>query len=229
MKLIDRIHHKLIKIRLQPIRVFCFHHVSNTFDESTMKKGDWLQTEKFKQAIEKLRGEGYVFVSLAEANEKLIHDVFRWRKYAVLTADDGWASICNILPWLNEQQIPITLFLNPAYLDGKHFRERETEQYLNETEVEQLYLHYPLVTIGSHGWMHVETITQTEEEFACSVKRSVDWLKGLNNYVPFFAFPYGRCKRNQRWVIKKKDLVPILLSGNPNYHDNEIIDRELLK
>lgn len=229
MKLLDKICRTLLQLRLRPIRVFCFHHVSYSFDESTMKCGDWLPTDVFKQKVNNLRKERYKFISLPEACEKLKHDAFRFRKYAVLTADDGWASVRNILPWLNEQQIPVTLFLNPAYLDGKHYREKKTEQYLTWDEVEKLASKYPLVTIGSHGWEHIEAKEQTTDEFANNVDLSVQKLCALSSYIPFFAYPYGR---NQKWadkVLEEKGLIPVYVNGLKNYIDNLSINRELLK
>lgn len=128
-KVIDKITRKLLKLRFQPIRVFVFHQVSASFDPSTMWSCDWTEIEQFKRNILKLKSE-YTFVSLPEAYEKLKKDKFRVRKYAVLTADDGWASVINVVPWLAEQKISVTLFLNPQYLDGIHHQERETEKLL---------------------------------------------------------------------------------------------------
>lgn len=218
-----------MKLRLQPIRVFCFHHVSDSFDESTMKIIDWMQTDEFKQAVEKLQKEGYVFISLPEAHEKLRHDIFRFRKYAVFTADDGWASLKNILPWLNERQIPVTLFLNPAYLDGKHFRERETEQYLTWNEVNRMHEQYPLVTMGSHGWEHVEVWRQKEIEFEESVRQSNNILEQTPGYIRFFAYPYGRYNGKGNRILKNYGLIPVYVNGEVNYNNVNFINRELLK
>lgn len=215
-------------MRLQPIRVFCFHHVSDSFDESTMKRCDWLPTDMFNQLIHQLREEGYKFISLPEAQAKLQHDVFRRSKYAVLTADDGWASLKNILPWLNEQQIPITLFLNPAYLDGKHYREKNTERYLTDAEVVKLHEQYPLLTIGSHGWEHKDATIQTTEEFRENVNSAEAYLERLQNYIPYFAFTYGKYTKEQLEVIKNKGVTPLLVKGGKNYTSEEFIDREIL-
>ena len=125
----------MLRLRLQPIRVFCFHQVSDEFEPNTMKPCDWMRTEAFKDTILKLRRD-YAFISLQEATKHLKHDSFRRKRYAVLTADDGWASMKNILPWLAEQGIPLTLFLNPSYLDGKHFREKTTEKYMTINEID---------------------------------------------------------------------------------------------
>jgi peptidoglycan/xylan/chitin deacetylase (PgdA/CDA1 family) len=216
-----------MKIRLQPIRVFCFHQVSDTFDESTMKECDWLQTETFKNRLETLRLEGYKFISLQDAHDRIKKDHIRISKYAVLTADDGWASLKNILPWLSEQQIPITIFLNPAYLDGKHFRERDTEKYLMEDEVRKLHTQYPLLTIGSHGWEHIAATNQTQSQFIESVNKSVEYLSKLPNFVPYFAYTWGWNWINTNEILWKSNLTPVKLSG-VNYNDFWIIRREPL-
>lgn len=217
-----------MKLRLQPIRVFCFHQVSDTFDEQTCYREDWLQTDVFKNEIQELCRQGYIFISLPDAYDKLREDRLRRHKYAVLTADDGDASLRNVLPWLNEKQIPITLFLNPKYLDGKHFRHRETEQYLSEFDVQQLHVLYPLLTIGSHGWEHIDALRQTDQEFIDSFSRSVDYLNNLPNYIPFFAYPYGHCSYQAYDITIKHQIVPILVRGSKNYMYNGYIDRELL-
>lgn len=218
-----------MKLRLQPIRVFCFHQVSDTFDESAMERIDWLSTSLFKQRIDELQNDGYTFISLTEAHEKLRRDWFRCHKYAVLTADDGWATLKNVLPWLNEQQIPITLFLNPAYLDGKHYRDRDTERYLTNEEVAQLYDQYPLLTIGSHGWAHVDVTKQTEEEFVENVNMSVTELNELPNYVPYFAYTWGRHTSKHNQILRSKSITPIIIRGGMNYNKYQVIDREMLQ
>lgn len=223
-----KIHRKWIKLRLQPIRVFCFHHVSEIFDESTMKRCDWIPMDLFKREISQMQKEGYEFISLPEAHAMLEHDIFRKRKFAVLTADDGWASIKNVLPWLKEQHIPITLFINPSYLDGKHYREKETEKYLTVEELRGLSENDSLVTIGSHGWEHIETTRQTEEDFCDSVNRTKDFLKHYKNYIPYYAFTYGRYTKEQLLMIRRRREVPILVRGNKNYIYQDYIDRELL-
>lgn len=227
-EILAKIRRKWAKMRLQPIRVFCFHQVSDTFDQSTMKECDWLQTDAFKRIITDMREQGYVFISLLEAHEKIRRDIFRCNKYAVLTADDGWASLRNIMPWLNDQQIPITLFLNPGYLDGNHFREIETEKYLAEEEVKLLYKQYPLLTIGMHGWEHVDATKQTEKEFCDSIEKSERYLNDLPNYIPYFAYTWGRHIEANDSVLLKNNITPVLIMGGKNYNISEFIDRELL-
>lgn len=228
MIFLKKIHRRLTKLRLRPIRVFCFHQVSETFDASTMKQEDWLSMDMFVRRVNNLRQEGYSFISLTEAHKHIENDYIRTRKYAVLTADDGWASLKNVLPWLDEQRIPITLFLNPAYLDGKHFRERSTEKYLTTKEVESLYKIYPLLTIGSHGWEHIPAPNQSQSQFSESVNMSVEYLRNIPNYIPYFAYTFGWTWHNTNEILWNAGLTPVKMSGT-NYNRPEIIQREPLK
>lgn len=223
---INKIQNHCIKLRFQPIRVFCFHQVSDTFDESTMWPCDWTQTDVFKQNILALK-EQYTFISLTEAHQHLCKDKFRFHKYAVLTADDGWASLTNILPWLAEQQIPLTLFLNPQYLDGVHFQERETEKLLTRQDVERLVEDYkPYISIASHGWTHKDCCKMEQDEFIKSVQDSEQFLLAMKGKIPFYAYTFGHHTDEWNKLLLQHGLIPVLVDGAKNYNDITQIHRE---
>ncbi len=216
-----------MKLRLQPIRVFCFHQVSNTFDASTMYSSDWTQIDQFKSNILRLK-EQYEFISLEEASQKLKHDIYRTKKYVVLTADDGWASLKNILSWLAEQQIPITLFVNPAYLRGEEMRENGMNKLLKWDELNEILGQYPNISIASHGWNHTLCTDMPDEEFEKKVLRSQDFLRQYEWYIPFFAYPCGRYRNSQNAVLRRNGITPVYMDGEKNYNDNTMVHRELL-
>ena len=164
---VHKIKRKWMKLRLQPIRVFCFHQTSELFDASTMYPGDWTQIDQFKRSIEKLKKQ-YSFIPLTEAYDKLVQDRFRRGKYAVLTADDGWTSLKNILPWLASQRIPVTLFVNPSYLKGEEIRENGMNKLLTWDELNNLLVKYQNITIASHGWNHTPWPSSSPLEQACT-------------------------------------------------------------
>ena len=226
-RLWGKVERRIKKRWLRPIHVFLFHQVSGQFDETTMKPGDWTQEAQFKENMLKLRKQ-YRFISFDEAYRKMRRDVFRMKDYAVLTADDGWASLKNILPWLKEQGIPVTLFLNPGYFDGAHFREKDTEKYLLQDDIDALASTFPLVTIASHGWDHTRATRQTEEEFRDSVRRSVQALESYPNYVPFFAYTYGSNSASTDRVLDEFGLVPVMIDKEANRDDLSRIHRELI-
>jgi len=223
-----KILHKWTKLRLAPIRVFCFHQTSAVFNPDTMIEGDWTEIEQFKRNILFLQKE-WTFISLPEAHSHLQQDTFRRKKYAVLTSDDGWASLKEILPWLIEQQIPVTLFLNPAYMDGQHYREKDTEKYLSLADVKQAVMASDgLITIGLHGWEHKTPYKLSEEEFVQSIAKSLEVLQNEPGYVPYFAFPWGYGNRMNLTILTSKQLIPVFCDGQANYVYQIGISRELL-
>jgi peptidoglycan/xylan/chitin deacetylase (PgdA/CDA1 family) len=225
-KIFLAIKRQLLKLRLQPIRVFCLHHVCKTYDETTMYHGDWMQIDEFKQKVQKMRQNGVDFISLTDAYNKITNDKFRNHKYVVLTFDDGYASLKEILPWLEEQQIPVTLFINGKYLDGKSYRKNPKEKYLTKEEL--FSLTSPLIEIGSHGWEHKRATKMKAEEFAESVKRNIGLLSGHPNYIPFWAYTYGSHSNNTDDYLHRQGLVPIYIDGMKNYNEIKVIHRELL-
>lgn len=215
------------RLWIKPVRVFCFHQVSDVFDSDTMKECDWMQTEAFKKKILAFKQQ-YTFVSLEEAYGHIANDKCRMKRFAVLTADDGWASVKSILPWLEEQQVPVTLFLNPFYMDGLHFREIETERYLLESDIRNICDMFSGVSVGMHGWEHADVSKQSEDEFRKNVEQSIQALKDCKSFVPFFAYPWGRRNGMNDRVLKEFDVVPVLMDRMRNYNDVSAIHRELL-
>ena len=215
-----------MKLRMQPIRVFCLHHVCRAFDAECMNRGDWMQIDEFKNKVLALQRDGVEFISLTEAYHHICSDWFRRKKYAVLTFDDGYASLKEILPWLEEQQIPATLFINGMYLDGKSYRKIPKEKYLTEEEL--FALTSPLIEIGNHGWEHIRVTDMTEGEFVESVARNIDLLQKHSNYIPFWAYTYGaHSNKTDDYLLHQHGLIPIYIDGMKNYNEI-VIHRELL-
>lgn len=223
---IEKIHRKWMKLRLRPIRVFCLHHVCEQFDADAMYACDWMALDEFKRKINALHDQGYEFISLTEAYEHLRNDYIRRKKYAVLTFDDGYKSLQEVLPWLEEQQIPATLFINGKYLDGKSYRETPNEHYLTYDEL--FALTSPLIEIGHHGWEHKSVKEISEEELLDSLQKNIEVLSAHPRYVPFWAYTYGIHDKNSDVIIKHTNLIPILVTGSKNYQCKGNIDRELL-
>lgn len=228
-KIIDRIVRKLIKLRLQPIRVFVFHQVSDTFDPDSMWEIDWTNTEIFKSKINSLQKQGYSFISISEASKRLKMDWFRGGKYAVLTSDDGGASLRNIIPWLIENSIPLTLFINPTYTDGLHFFSRNTEKYLSREElINYVNNGKSLLTIASHGWNHINSQDLSTEDFISNCEKSEKFLKEMPGKIAFYAFPYGTYKEPELCYLQARGITPVLCDGLKNYSGSSVIHRECL-
>jgi peptidoglycan/xylan/chitin deacetylase (PgdA/CDA1 family) len=222
----QKLRRKWMKIRLRPIRVFCLHHVCEQFDVDAMHPCDWIALDEFKQKINVLRSQGYQFISIAEACNYMKKDYFRRKKYAVLTFDDGYKSINEVLPWLEEQQIPATLFINGKYLDGESYRETPKEQYLTYDEL--FALTSQLIEIGHHGWEHKSVQEMSGAELIDSMQKNIEILSSHPRYIPFWAYTYGIHDKNSDVIISNYGMTLVLVNGGKNYKWMGTIDRELL-
>ena len=215
---------KIQHLALRPIRVFLFHQVGEKYDASMCNPCDWTQIDIFRGRLIELKRR-YTFISLREAIGHCKHDVLRFKKYAVLTSDDGSASLKAILPWLKQQKIPITIFVNGKYLDGVSYRERPTERYLNKEEL--FSLDYEGIEIGHHGWEHNDLTRMDWAQFVDSVEQNMTALRSHPRYVPFWAYTWGKHSREHDKYLIDKGIVPVLIDGMKNYSD-KIIHRELI-
>lgn len=222
---IDKVKRKWTKMRLRPIRVFCLHHVCKEFDADTMYPCDWMDIDVFKKKIKDLQNLGCQFISLTEAYQHLQNDWIRTKTYAVLTFDDGYKSLLEVLPWLEEQGISSTLFINGKSLDGKSYRENPNEQYLTYDEL--FALNSPFIEIGHHGWEHTAADEMDETELLGSLEKNIAILSSHPQYIPFWAYTWGRHNKQNDEILKSKSIIPILIAGNKNYKWIGTIDREL--
>lgn len=242
LDLIHRIRRKLMKTRLQPIRVFCFHHVSVVRDPLVCQEEDWTQLDQFKRNIEHL-SQDHTFISLAEACDKLQHDWFRCRKYAVLTTDDGLASVLNVLPWLAEKKIPLTLFINTRYMEGdkikpihqKWLQEMAPDadgnsiakgMYLSKEQVFELTSRY--IEIGLHGHEHFDAVSISEAAFEEDIDKCIAVLRSHPRYIPAFAYTWGHATNESIAYIQNQGIIPVLINGGVNYKWVGFVDRECI-
>ena len=238
----NKIGNKILRLRLQPIRVFCFHQVSEQLNPDVHCKPDWMSLSEMKQKISDLRKAGYTFITLQEAMHHLFEDLVRIKKYAVLTCDDGLKCQADLIPWLEEEKIPMTMFVTAKYLNGKscgqqildYFKitDKEAERklaeqlYLNKEELRKI--DSEMVTIGMHGYEHVDYRTVNEDVFATHVDKCIEALQSHKRYIPFFAYPYGRHTGKTDLVLEMKKVIPVYIDKTNNVNNANCIHREML-
>lgn len=228
MGILKRIQRKFMHLRLQPIRVFCFHQVSESFDASTMWECDWMPVARFKNKIEELIENGYTFISLPEAQMHLREDAFRNKKYAVLTMDDAGNCIMDLMPWLAERNIPITLFLPYSFISGENVNHK-CGISLTEIQLNDLLQRYPeLVTIANHGFYHNSAAVVSVDEIISDIEKDEVSMKKYVAKIPFYAYPGGYHTPMTDTLIPKMGLTPVYCDGKKNYNDSSVIHRELL-
>lgn len=238
--IVDKIHNRILKASFQPIRVFVFHHVSAECDPLVCQQEDWTQLDQFKRNIERL-SQNYTFISLSEAYHKLQRDKIRSRKYAVLTTDDGLASVLNVITWLEEKRIPLTLFINTRYMEGnilkpvheKWLREIDSnadmkaiakKMYLSEKQIWSL--NSPLIEIGMHGHEHLNVSQITESQFEEDINTCMLKLRNHPRFISACAFPWGKSTDDSMIYLHQNHIIPVVVHGGKNYKWIGYIDRE---
>ena len=216
---------RIDKLLLQPIEVFVFHAVSDQFDPSLNKQVDWSSTADFQNRIQTFKQQ-YKFISIDQAHHHLQHDMIRHKKLAVLTCDDGFSSILNILPFLEKEQVPITLFINPKYLDGTSCRANYATAPKYITHDQLFALTSPLVSIGMHGYEHIDALKQCTSDFSDSVEKCINELSSHPRYTPFFAYTWGNHNDSTDKILYDHGIVPVLCDGTANYRYKGGISRK---
>ena len=238
--IISKLDRKLMRLRLRPVRVFCFHGLCETDDINP----DSIPTSFLKETIQQLLNSGYKFISLKEAHDHIKNDKIRRNRYAVLTADDGLKCQLEVLLWLEEKSIPITLSLNVLSLSNKvcglpyrkwyHIEDKDTERqyaeqlYISESELQEIKSN--LVTFALHGVNHDEPSTEISiDDFKRDVEACMQKFSSSKHYVPSSAYKYGKHNRNTDEVLRQYSITPILVDGEMNYNDVSCIHRESLE
>ena len=189
-----------------------------------MYKDDWVDINLFKEKIKKLKHQGVIFISLTEALDKIRRDTFRTKKYAVITFDDGYKSLYEILSWLEENKIPVTLFINGKYLDGKSYRENPEEEYLTKEDLFKLTSKY--IEIGHHGWEHTPINKMSKNEILESLNKNIKVLEKHPRYIPYWAYTYGIYTKESDSILKENNINLVKVDFKKNYHYRGYIDRE---
>lgn len=131
-----------------------------------------------------------------------------------------------MFPWLEEQKIPTTLFINGKYLDGKSYRRNPKERYLIKDEL--FALTSPFLEIASHGWEHMDASQMTIDEFSQYIDSNVDLLQTHPRYISFHAYTWGKHTADADVYLLSKKITPVYIDGMKNYNELNVIHRELL-
>ena len=238
----DKIQRVVMRLRFRPIRIFVFHHVSDVYDSLMCGDDDWTQTEQFKRNILSLQSR-YQFISLSEACERLQHDTFRMKNYAVLTTDDGLASALNILPWLEEQKIPLTMFVNTRLMERDMLKPISVQRlmklapdadvkaiaegtYLSKDQI--FSLTSPLLAIGLHGHEHLNARQIQENIFEHDCEKEKTILQSHPRYISAYAYPWGLSTESSIKYLRAQGIIPVVVDTAKNYKWNGIISRECI-
>lgn len=114
----------------KPIIILVWHQVSEEFKEGFHNKLDWTSLNDLEKSIRYLQRKKFNFISLKQAYDILYKSKKRKHRYVVITFDDGYSTIKDIIPLLEKYCIPATFFINTAYLDGRSVKWPDIENFI---------------------------------------------------------------------------------------------------
>lgn len=182
--------------RFKPLLVLTYHQISSVFNPEIDIEAIWTSIDDFNKTVLFLRKIGYNFISLKEALSITEMESNRDKHYAVITFDDGYSSILNILPYLEYNEIPATFFINTAYLDDRKKNWIDISNYLQKNTPDQELdddIKIALTKLNSTDNSDIfETNKKIIEDFASRIEEwprrylTTQELNNINN--PLFTF-----------------------------------------
>ncbi|HZZ98448.1 MAG TPA: polysaccharide deacetylase family protein [Candidatus Saccharimonadia bacterium] len=186
----DTLHAK----RKNRVVVLCYHSISN----------DWrfgVSLEAFTQQMEYLN-QNYDFLSLQDLRAFLDGKKKLHRQSVVITFDDGYADIVQVVPLLKKHAVQPTVFLlgDPAKANRA---EMDTAKGLLTT-AQILLLKKAGWKFGSHSMTHPDFGKLSEKNLQKEVVDSRSKLaRELGSEMQYFAYPKGRYSKKILVAVKK--------------------------
>ncbi len=172
----------LFRLNNGSLIVLCYHSFSNNGNRYAVKKS------VFEQQLSRLKWSadfiGYDEFLSYKKNKNVN------KPKALITIDDGFKSVLDILPITKKLGIPVTLFVlaQPQYANRSELK--TNEELLSWDEIK--YLKKSGWTIGSHGLTHADISKLKPEEAAKEIALSKAIIESkIGSEVTTFAFPKG--------------------------------------
>jgi peptidoglycan/xylan/chitin deacetylase (PgdA/CDA1 family) len=183
---------------------FCYHQF-----EHSLSNVYSVLPEIFDWQVQYLQQSGVPVISLEEFNRRYFEKKDLGQT-ALLTVDDGWADVREVLPVIRERKAPLTLFLYPSVLQG-HSRAYLSAAQLPDLEKE------PLLSFGCHSYTHPVLRHQSSRGMRREVVTSQAWLETrLNRKVDDFAYPYGMFDRKTKRAVAQHYQMAFGVDDGPN-------------
>jgi peptidoglycan/xylan/chitin deacetylase (PgdA/CDA1 family)/glycosyltransferase involved in cell wall biosynthesis len=199
--------YKLLGSRTREATGILAYHRVVPLDRGLPKPPDNVTPDRFREQITGLLARGFVFWPLRKVVQLGASGGPIPLRMAVITFDDGYEGVyTHAFPVLRQFQVPATVFVSTAYLDGPAFpfdpwgqahRERvPAEMYrpLTTAQCRQM-IRSGLVELGLHTHTH-QDFRHCPQEFGEDLRTAAEILRsrfGLEECT--FAFPYGRSHR----------------------------------
>ncbi len=165
------------------------------------------------------------------------------RNALFITLDDGWRSNYDLLPILEEKNLPVTIFLTTGLIGTTKkpapiidYYEKPVEEikdvYPSESErtmlsVDEIKEMNTLVNFQAHGVNHHLSTYLSDEQLKSELMESKNTIEGITGKPVYaFAYPYNRAGEKEAKVVKSCGFVLARKGGR--IMNNPYTDRFLL-
>ena len=190
----------------------------------------------FKEHFEYLSNQ-YNITPLSSLREHYEHGAPLPENSLFITFDDGWRSNYSLLPFIEEKEIPITIFLTtgligsrkiPAplnYFQGKsiigftdNYPTQDERTMLTKLEIKEMS---SIIDFQTHGVNHFPSTSLSSEQFRTELLDSkIDIEKITGKTVYAFAYPYNRASDREAQIVKSCGFSLARIGGRKmNYLD----------
>jgi peptidoglycan/xylan/chitin deacetylase (PgdA/CDA1 family) len=189
----------------------CYHKFSSSMEDIYSVLPD-----VFEWQIEYIKGRDIPIIHLSDLVNAYATGTWSIGNNVLLTADDGWKSVLNIIPIVEKEKVPVTLYLYPVVIHNG------SEHYLDPEELEQVKKE-PWFEFGCHSYTH-PLLTKLAEgmlkhEVVDSKARLEKWL-GIK--LDTFAYPFGGVNwRVKRYCRKYYKIIMGVNNGSNNLHTDK--------
>jgi len=177
------------------LAILAYHKIGEP-PAGTWTTWNYLPEATFAAQLEILSEQGYTVVDMTAFLDGLEHPGSLPEHAALLTFDDGYASMLTVAqPCLARFGFPAVLFVPTDHVGGSNRFDQENEPAEPICSWEQLReLQHRGISIQSHGVSHRSFSELTAVEQATELRDSKNRLEEtLDAPVEVFAFPYGDC------------------------------------
>jgi peptidoglycan/xylan/chitin deacetylase (PgdA/CDA1 family) len=127
----------------------------------------------------------------------------------LMTIDDGWTNNWNIIPFVEKEKVPMTIFL---IANGPNI----TNSYFTMADIEKLKA-IPELSFGSHSFSHIPLVRKSDQVLWKEIVESRTILeKQLGRKVDTFAYPYGAYDAKTQKLAGKTYTLSFGIENGPN-------------
>jgi len=179
-------------------RVLCFHKLSRRL----CWEGTWTTPARFARAIDRLREDGWRFLTEAEYLAALDAPGDAWARTIFLTFDDAYASVyTEAFPILRARGVPFHLFVVSDYAGRENDWDlslgRAPHRHATWEELREMTA--AGATAGAHGAGHADLTRLDPEALRDELVRSRETISAqLGVPVRTLSYPFGRSNARVR-------------------------------